>query len=146
MRDAAAALGYVGRRVDVLASFTAGLFHDGGNCRRLAGGSWPRVEEEEVRLEGTEDEEDPDERADSEDEIFPFNASCMSLRRCSRPESFFGGGGCHGIASGSALNDSWLDGGGSELDEKLRLNVRRPDIGCFDILLRRAKSTKWWSL
>ena len=35
------------------------------------------------------------------------------------------------MVSGSEDSDSWL-GGGNELDEKSRLMVRRPDMGCFD--------------
>ena len=37
------------------------------------------------------------------------------------------------MVSGSEDSDSWL-GGGNELDEKSRLTVRRPDMGCFDDL------------
>ena len=72
-----------------------------------------------------------DARTLSDGETCAFNASWMSLRRCSRPESFFGGVGCNGMVSGSEDSDSWL-GGGNELDEKSRLMVRRPDMGCFD--------------
>ncbi len=67
----------------------------------------------------------------SEDDICALSASCMSFKRCSKPESFFGGVGSHGIESASEAVELWL-AAGKELEEKSRLIDRSPDIGCFE--------------
>ena len=120
------------------AADSAALVHAAGSWRRFPGGAWlPPCAGRfagtvDAEVEDADAEDDDAARTDSDDATCALSASWMSLRRCSSPDSFFFGGvGCHGTVSASDASDSWLVGGGSELDEKSRLIERSPDIGCF---------------